>query len=121
MFSTHQLYLDLIRRKTLELPLNNSPELIAPYILRYIKLKRIAKGENRADYLRLSKLDPNQFFNFFSYEVTSSKELIDKLTDYAPRSMHSVQQRWARFLRNSMADYIHPKNGEEFLTLHFAS
>jgi hypothetical protein len=120
MEATNALYEDISRRLDLGLPIENSPELFTPYVLRnsFINSKKYS-SKSITENSRMAKSDARQFMEFITYLFEKDPELLEKIKRDPSIISKSIEEQYILFFKKNKIDYKHKKDGLKELNLHF--
>lgn len=120
MESTNSLYEDITSRLELNLPLENSPELFSPYILRgaFVDAKKYS-SKKVAENARVADVDPRQYMEFVSYMMDEDPTLVNKIVKNPHETLLGINKKYEDFFKSVKVDFTHKKEGLQEVNLSF--
>ncbi len=118
--ATYNLLLDLSRRIDLELPIENSPYLLYPFLPNFSKIKLISyNSRNNLNENRNARIDSGQFSAFVKEKLNQDPNLLVEIKNNTLKKMSELVEEFIKFFQAKTIDYIHNKEGLQEVSIKF--
>ncbi len=121
LINSKELIIDFINRSSLNLSINNSPELISPRSLRQIEVSFKKQGSKKI-YQGYAKelIDSKQFLSFYLKYLENNPLFESRTINNPSIAYDEILDAFLNFQKNSHLYYDHKKHGVGLLKLNFA-
>lgn len=119
--ATKGLYEDLTKRAQLGMPLEQSPNLVAPLYPRRatVGFRQQTPSRSVADYKQLD-VNSQEFAEHMSIVVDAEPTMARLLDEEPDLFFNEMATRHLEFMRRNRLFYVHPRQGEHQVALHLA-